>query len=105
MLDLVHLKDHRIALPSAEVLDARDAGDRETWDRYWAGDIVQFAEVGEGTLDWRPVIEQALDSGAHHLLIEQDRTYGRDIWESLAASRAHLVALGYEGMITTGGRR
>ncbi len=51
------------------------------------------------------MIEQALASGAHHLLIEQDRTYGRDIWESLAASRAHLVALGYEGMITTGGRR
>lgn len=67
--------------------------------------IVQFAEMGEGTLDWRPVIEQALASGAHHLLIEQDRTYGRDIWESLAASRAPLVALGYEGMITTGGRR
>lgn len=105
VLDLVHLKDHRIALPSAEVLDARDAGDRETWERYWGGDIVQFAEVGEGTLDWRPVIEQALASGAHHLLIEQDRTYGRDIWESLAASRAHLGALGYEGMITTGGRR
>ncbi len=105
VLDLVHLKDYRIALPSAELLDARDAGDHDAFSRYWGGDIVQFAEVGEGTLDWRAVIEQSVSSGARHLLIEQDRTYGRDIWESLASSRAHLVGLGYEGMLTAGSRR
>lgn len=104
VLDLVHLKDYRIALPPAEVLEARESGDQETFGRFWQGDIVQFAEVGEGTLDWKPVIEQAIASGAQHLLIEQDRTYGRDIWESLALSRRHLVSLGFEELITPGGR-
>lgn len=96
VLDLVHLKDFRIALPPPEILDARDSGDQEAFARFWQGDIVQFAEVGQGTLDWKPVIEQGIASGAEHLLIEQDRTYGRDIWESLALSREHLVTLGYE---------
>ncbi len=98
VLDLVHLKDFRIAMPPAEALDPT-SGDREAFGRYWQGEIVQFAEVGEGTLDWEPVIEQALASGAQHLLIEQDRTYERDIWESLAISRAHLVSLGYGELI------
>ncbi|MGO1227556.1 MULTISPECIES: sugar phosphate isomerase/epimerase family protein [unclassified Brachybacterium] len=105
VLDLVHLKDYRIAMPSAEILDARESGDAETFSRFWLGDIVQYAEVGEGTLDWTPVIEQAIASGAQHLLIEQDQTYGRDIWESLAMSRRHLVSLGFESLITTGGQR
>ncbi len=105
VLDLVHLKDFRIALPTAEQLASREGGDPDAFSRYWQGDIVQFAEVGAGTLDWAPIIDQALASGAAHLLIEQDRTYERDIWEALAISRAHLVALGYEELITTGGRR
>ena len=63
------------------------------------GSIVQFAEVGQGTLDWAPVIEQGIASGAEHLLVEQDITYGRDIFESLAMSRAHLVELGYGALI------
>lgn len=105
VLDLVHLKDFRIAMPTAEVLDGGSAGDPDAFSRYWQGGIVQFAEVGQGTLDWKPIIEQGIASGAAHLLIEQDRTYGRDIWESLAISRAHLVALGYESLISAGGER
>ena len=61
---------------------------------------MQFAEVGQGTLDWKPVIEQALASGAQHLLIEQDQTYGRDIFDSLTMSREHLVSLGFGALIT-----
>jgi sugar phosphate isomerase/epimerase len=105
VLDLVHLKDYRIAMPSAEVLDARENGDHERFAAYWQGSIVEFAEVGQGTLDWKPVIDQALASGAQHLLIEQDQTYGRDIWDSLAQSREHLVSLGYEHLITAGAQR
>lgn len=105
VLDLVHLKDFRIAMPPAEVLESMESGDRDVFAQFWQGDIVQFAEVGQGTLDWRPVIEQAIASGAEHLLIEQDRTYGRDIWESLAMSREHLVSLGYEALIAAGGHR
>ncbi|MGP5077441.1 sugar phosphate isomerase/epimerase family protein [Brachybacterium alimentarium] len=100
VLDLVHLKDYRITLPPAEVLAAAAGGDRSAFTRFWGGEIVQFAEVGQGTLDWKPVIEQALASGAQHLLIEQDQTYGRDIFDSLTMSREHLVALGFGALIT-----
>lgn len=100
VLDLVHLKDFRIALPSREILEASRAGDSGPYREYWQGGITQFAEVGEGTLDWAPIIEQGIASGAEHLLIEQDQTYGRDIFDSLADSRRHLVDLGYEGLIT-----
>nr|WP_245354791.1 TIM barrel protein [Brachybacterium sacelli] len=100
VLDLVHLKDFRIILPPTEVLEASAAGDRTAFADFWARDIVQFAEVGEGTLDWKPVIDQGLASGARHLLIEQDQTYGRDIFDALAMSREHLVSLGYESLIT-----
>ena len=99
VLDMVHLKDYRITLPPAEVLAAMDAGDTTAFPTYWQGSIVQFAEVGQGTLDWAPVIEQGIASGAEHLLVEQDLTYGRDIFESLAMSRAHLVELGYGALI------
>ena len=105
VLDLVHLKDFRIALPPAELFAARQGGDPGAFSRYWTSEIVQFAEVGEGTLDWKPVIEQALASGAQHLLIEQDQTYDRDIWESLAISREHLVSLGYGELITSGAQK
>lgn len=100
VLDLVHLKDYRITLPPAEVLAAAAGGDRSAFTRFWGGEIVQFAEVGQGTLDWKPVIEQALASGAQHLLIEQDQTYGRDIFDSLTMSREHLVSLGFGALIT-----
>lgn len=100
VLDMVHLKDFRIALPEPEVLAAMAAGDMDPYLRYWQGGIVQFAEVGEGTLDWAPIITQGIASGARHLLIEQDQTYGRDIFDSLALSRAHLETLGYGSLIT-----
>lgn len=100
VLELVHLKDYRITLPPAEVLAAAAGGDRSAFTRFWGGEIVQFAEVGQGTLDWKPVIEQALASGAQHLLIEQDQTYGRDIFDALTMSREHLVSLGFGALIT-----
>ncbi|APX32390.1 sugar phosphate isomerase [Brachybacterium sp. P6-10-X1] len=100
VLDLVHLKDFRIVLPPAAALAGAAAGDRTAFGDFWARDIVQFAEVGQGTLDWKPVIDQGIASGARHLLIEQDQTYGRDIFDALAMSREHLVSLGYESLIT-----
>ncbi|MGP5268783.1 sugar phosphate isomerase/epimerase family protein [Brachybacterium alimentarium] len=99
VLDLVHLKDFRIALPSAELLMQRAAGDIDAWAAYWQGGIHEFAEVGAGTIDWVPVIDQSIKSGARYLLIEQDRTYGRDIFDCLADSRSHLVSLGYQDLI------
>lgn len=90
----MHLKDFRIAPVPLGVLDGT-----EDLLEFWERSIVQFAEVGQGNLDWRPVIEQGIASGASDLLIEQDRTYGRDIYDSLAISREHLVELGYRDLI------
>ena len=34
--------------------------------------IVEFAEVGEGNLDWTGLIDQSIASGADHLFVEPD---------------------------------
>jgi sugar phosphate isomerase/epimerase len=98
VVDLVHLKDYRIAIPPAEAFDALAAGDRETWSQHWSN-IVQFAEVGRGNLDFAGVVEAGIDGGAEYLLIEQDNQYGRDIFDCLADSREHLIGLGYADLI------
>jgi len=98
IVDLVHLKDYRIGIPDADAFAALHAGDHETWMAAWAK-IVQFAEVGAGNLDFTAIINQATESGAEYLLIEQDDTYGVDIFDALATSRANLVALGFEHLL------
>jgi sugar phosphate isomerase/epimerase len=94
----VHLKDYRIAIPPAEAFDALAAGDRAAWSEHWAK-IVQFAEVGQGNLDFAGVVEAGIDAGAEYLLIEQDDQYGRDIFDCLAESREHLIKLGYAELL------
>ena len=97
-VDLVHLKDFRLSLPPAEVIDAAAGGDREAFGQFWANPV-QFAEVGSGNLEWGPIVEAGIAAGAEYLFIEQDSTYGRDPFEALAASRAALVELGYASML------
>ena len=57
--------------------------------------VVQFAEVGEGTLPVAACIEAGLAGGSEYFLVEQDDTYGRDPFESLKISHDNLVKLGY----------
>ena len=57
--------------------------------------MVQFAEVGEGTLPVAACIEAGLAGGSEYFLVEQDDTYGRDPFESLKISHDNLVKLGY----------
>ncbi len=59
------------------------------------GMLEQFAEVGEGCLDMKSIIDTGLESGSEYFMIEQDMTYGRDVYESLAISRDNLIRLGY----------
>ena len=92
--DLVHLKDYRIGLIPPEVVEARAAGDTAAWARAWK-DLVQFAEVGEGTLDFPAIIDTALQIGAEYLFVEQDEFYGRDVFECLRISRDNLIEMGY----------
>jgi sugar phosphate isomerase/epimerase len=94
---LVHLKDYRIAQFPASALEFLAAGDFGAFMAAFTG-VVQFAEVGQGNLDWTAIVDQAVSSGAEYLLVEQDDTYGRDPFESLAMSRDHLLSLGYGAM-------
>ena len=56
---------------------------------------VQFAEIGEGNLDFKAIIEACERTGVKYLPIEQDDTYGRDPFESLQISMDNLKALGF----------
>ena len=94
LVDLVHLKDYRIGQMPARAFEALEEGDYSAFMAAFTG-IVQFAEVGEGNLDFKAIIDQALSSGAKYLLIEQDDQYGRSPFDCLATSRQNLIQLGY----------
>lgn len=79
-----HLKDYKVVLPDVSQFDA-----------HVFGDVEHFAEVGEGMLDMPAIIEAGLESGSEYFMIEQDETYGRDVYESLAISRDNLIKMGY----------
>ncbi len=93
-VDLVHLKDYRIGHLPKYAVQSRLEGDNEAFKAAFQG-VVQFAEVGEGNLDFPAIIEQSLSSGAKYLLIEQDDQYGRTPFDCLATSRDNLIRLGY----------
>lgn len=98
LVDLVHLKDFRIGMLSQAAYDAMVAGDSSLFSQEF-NTLVQFAEVGEGTLEWQEIIDTSLASGAKYLLIEQDQQYGRDPLDCLVTSRENLVNLGYEHLL------
>lgn len=91
---MVHLKDYRIGALSEEGITAHQTGDHATFQRhFW--DTVQFAEVGEGNLDFAAIVPASIDAGAQYLLVEQDQLYGRTVFEALQISHDNLVALGF----------
>lgn len=59
------------------------------------GSIEQFAEVGEGVLDFPAIIPAGLNAGIQYFLLEQDETYGKSAFDSLAVSRDNLIRMGY----------
>lgn len=94
-VDLIHLKDYRIGTMPPEAFEALGQGDFGTFMNHFSN-IVQFAEVGEGSLDMGGIIEASLASGAKYFFIEQDNLYGRDVFDCLTTSRDNLIKLGYE---------
>jgi sugar phosphate isomerase/epimerase len=94
LVDLVHLKDYRVGELPSTAFAALQSGDYAAFMRDFTG-VVQFAEVGEGNLEWTEIIDQAIASGAEYLLIEQDDQYGRDPYDCLQSSHDNLVSLGY----------
>ena len=57
--------------------------------------IVQFAEVGEGSLPIAECIEAGKRCGCEFFFIEQDITYDRKPLESVKISHDNLVKMGY----------
>jgi len=55
----------------------------------------RFAEIGEGNLNWPAILAAAEQGGVEYLLVEQDKSYDRDPFESLAVSYRNLKAMGY----------
>ena len=90
-IKLLHLKDYRIKFDVSKV-----AGEFSI-EKFMAAfnGAVQFAEVGEGSLPMKEIIETGLACGSEYFLIEQDDQYGRDPFDCLATSRDHLIQLGY----------
>ena len=86
---ILHIKDYRIA----QTLDL--SGGMQEIMRSLA-EMVQFAEIGEGNLDMKAIIDLAGETGVEHIFIEQDDTYGRDPFESLEISANNLRKLGFE---------
>lgn len=86
---LLHLKDYRIA--PVQLPELNDM--KEFMNAFY--NIVQFAEVGEGSLPIKECIEAGLAGGSEYFLVEQDDCYGRDPFESLKISHDNLVNLGY----------
>jgi sugar phosphate isomerase/epimerase len=54
----------------------------------------RFAEIGEGNLNWPAILEAAAAGGVEWYIVEQDRCYDRDPFESLAISYRNLKAMG-----------
>ena len=91
---LLHLKDYKIA--NVEMPDMRGADGMKQFVSAFFDKPVRFAELGAGSLPLKACIEAGLNGGAEYFLIEQDDSYGRDPFDCLRDSRAHLVELGYE---------
>lgn len=93
---LLHLKDYRVGeMPVPE--GGLNPADRASMAKFMSNftNIIQFAEVGEGSMPMKACIEAGLAGGAEYFLVEQDDCYGRDPFDSLRISHDNLVKMGY----------
>ena len=91
---LLHLNDYKIA--NVEMPDMSGPDGMQKFVSAFFDKPVRFAELGAGSLPLKECIEAGLAGGAEYFLIEQDDSYGRDPFDCLRDSRAHLIELGYE---------
>ncbi|MFI3253761.1 MAG: sugar phosphate isomerase/epimerase [Eubacteriales bacterium] len=93
-LELLHLKDYRLVEPD---FTGVDMSKHPEFLKAFTN-VVRYAEIGSGNLDFPSIIQAGLDTGVKYLLIEQDDCYGKDPFHCLEVSRANLVNMGYEGL-------
>ena len=91
---MVHLKDYRIGQMPESSFGLLETGDFPGFMAEFKN-VVQFAEVGEGNLDFPSIVPAAVAAGAQYLLVEQDELYGRTVWDALQTSYDNLVAMGH----------
>lgn len=91
---LIHVKDYRVVPLPQEAIDLMSNGDFERGFEMFLN-IVQFAEVGQGNMNWPELLPAAEKAGADFLFIEQDMLYGRDVYDCLRDSREYLKSIGY----------
>jgi sugar phosphate isomerase/epimerase len=91
---LIHVKDYRVSALPQEAIDLFEAGNfQEGYDKFV--NIIQFAEVGQGNMNWPKLLPAANAAGAEYFFIEQDMTYGRDPFDCIRDSREYLRGIGY----------
>lgn len=91
-VDLLHLKDYRIKPITTDICEAKDYSLVQSY----FDQCIQFAELGEGNLDLPAIIEAGVKAGTKYFLIEQDVTYDRTPFESLAITATNLTKMGYQ---------
>ena len=62
----------------------------------WEARPIEFAPVGEGNLDWKPIIEFCKNKGVKSYAIEQDCCYGRDEFDCVKSSFDYLKQMGVD---------
>ncbi len=93
-LELLHLKDFKVIEPDFSGIVA---GDRASHFKAFS-DVIRFAEIGEGNLDFPTIINTGIELGTKYMFVEQDDTYGKDPFDSLALSQKNLVAMGFSDL-------
>ena len=93
-VSLIHLKDFRIGTLPDSAFAKLAEGDAAGY-KFDFLNLVQFAEIGEGNLNFPTIIAASEQTAASHLLVEQDELYGRSALECLAISYDNLLRLGY----------
>lgn len=91
-VDLIHLKDYKLRPLSVEEFDFSK---RDEFMSTFTSNI-QFAEVGDGNLDFKEIIKAGIGSNVEYYIIEQDDTYGKDPYECLKSSKEYLDKLASE---------
>jgi sugar phosphate isomerase/epimerase len=78
---MIHLKDYPIGELPPEAFELLQKADIKAFMEQFKN-VAQFAEVGEGNLDFESIIAHAQTAGAQYLLVEQDELYGRTVWQA-----------------------
>lgn len=91
---LIHVKDFRVGALPEEAIELMTSGKvMEGYNMFV--NIVEFAEVGSGNMNWPELLPAANEAGAEYFFVEQDMTYGRDPMDCLKDSREYLRSIGY----------